>query len=71
LRAVVKVHSQRQTGPEVTRKDRSLIISLGSDAKHVLEVVRSHWSIENELQGKGLMAGWEEAYLLKILSGLF
>jgi predicted transposase YbfD/YdcC len=116
LQAVIKVHARRQLGDEVTEKDRYFISSLTSDARHLLEVVRTHWSIENELhwvldiafredesrirkdhgpenfavlrhialnlvkqektqkasiKGKRLKAGWDEAYLLKILSGLF
>jgi predicted transposase YbfD/YdcC len=116
LQAVVKVHTRRQTGEEVTEKDRYFISSLSSDAKHLLNVVRTHWSIENQLhwvldiafredesrirkdhgpenfavlrhiavnlvkqeitqkasvKGKRLKAGWDEDYLLKILSGLF
>lgn len=116
LQAVVKVHTRRQTGEEATEKDRYFISSLASDAKHLLNVVRTHWRIENELhwvldiafredesrirkdhgpenfavlrhiavnlvkqeqsqkasvKGKRLKAGWDEDYLLKILSGLF
>jgi predicted transposase YbfD/YdcC len=116
LQAVVRVHTRRQTGAEVTEKNRYFLSSLASDAKHLLKVVRTHWSIENELhwvldiafredesrirkdhgpenfavlrhiavnlvkqeksekasvKGKRLKAGWDEDYLLKILSGLF
>lgn len=116
LRAVVKVHTRRQVGEEVSQRERYFISSLKRDAKALLSVIRSHWSIENELhwvldiafredesrirkdhgpenfavlrhialnlvkqektqkasiKGKRLKAGWDEAYLLKILSGLF
>ena len=116
LRSVVKVHTKRQLVDQVTYKDRYFISSLASDAPHLLEIVRSHWRIENELhwvldiafredesrirkdhgpenfavlrhialnlvkqektqkasvKGKRLMAGWDEDYLFKILSGLF
>jgi predicted transposase YbfD/YdcC len=116
LQAVVKVHARRLVGQEVSEKDRYFIASLASQAAEMLEVVRSHWSIENELhwvldlafredesrirkdhgpenfavlrhialnlikqektqkasiKGKRHKAGWDEAYLLKILSGLF
>lgn len=49
LRAVVKVHARRQTGDEVTEKERYFISSLDSNAPLLLKAVRSHWSIENEL----------------------
>jgi len=116
LQSVVKVHARRQMGEEVTQKERYFISSLASNARFLLKVVRTHWSIENELhwvldiafredesrirkdhgpenfavlrhialnlvkqeitqkasiKGKRLKAGWDEAYLLKILSGLF
>ena len=116
LQSVVKVHARRQMGDEVTEKERYFLSSLVSNARHLLNVVRSHWSIENELhwvldiafredesrirkdhgpenfallrhialnlvkqektqkasvKGKRLKAGWDEDYLLKILSGLF
>jgi predicted transposase YbfD/YdcC len=49
LQAVVKVHARRQVGQEVSEKDRYFIASLAPQAERMLEVVRSHWSIENEL----------------------
>ena len=116
LQSVVKVHARRQKDGEVSEKSRYFLSSLASDARHLLKVVRTHWSIENELhwvldiafredesrirkdhgpenfavlrhialnlvkqeqtqkasiKGKRLKAGWDEDYLLKILSGLF
>lgn len=116
LQSVVKVQAKRQIGEEVTLKERYFISSLAGDAKQLLQAVRTHWSIENELhwvldiafredesrirkdhgpenfavlrhialnlvkqekttkasiKGKRLKAGWDEDYLLKILSGLF
>lgn len=116
LGAVVKVHARRQSGEDVSQRDRYFLSSLKKDAKELLAAIRSHWSIENELhwvldiafredesrirkdhgpenfavlrhialnlvkqektqkasiKGKRLKAGWDEAYLLKILSGLF
>lgn len=116
LQSVVKVHAKRQIGGEISQKDRYFLSSLKSGAQHQLAVVRSHWSIENELhwvldmafredesrirkdhgpenfavlrhialnlvkqektqkasiKGKRLKAGWDEDYLLRILSGLF
>lgn len=116
LQSVIKVHTRRRLGEETTEKDRYFIASLISNAQRILEAVRSHWGIENELhwtldiafredesrirkdhgaenfavlrhialnlikqektkkasvKGKRLSAGWDEDYLLKILSGLF
>jgi predicted transposase YbfD/YdcC len=116
LQSVVKVQTRRQFGEEVSQNNRYFISSLVSNAQHVLNVVRTHWSIENELhwvldiafredesrirkdhgpenfavlrhiavnlvkqektqkasvKSKRLKAGWDEDYLLKILSGLF
>ena len=116
LQSVVKVHSRRQIGEEVSEKDRYFISSLAKDAGCLLKAIRSHWSIENSLhwildiafreddsrirkdygaenfavlrhialnlikhekttkasvKGKRLKAGWDEEYLLTILSGLF
>jgi predicted transposase YbfD/YdcC len=116
LQSVVKVQARRQFGEVVSQNNRYFISSLVSNAQHLLNVVRTHWSIENELhwvldiafredesrirkdhgpenfavlrhiavnlvkqentqkasvKGKRLKAGWDEDYLLKILSGLF
>jgi len=116
LQSVIKVHSKRQVGEEVSEKDRYFISSLAKEARFLLETIRSHWSIENSLhwvldiafredesrlrkdhgaenfailrhialnlikqektikasaKGKRLKAGWDEDYLLEILSGLF
>jgi predicted transposase YbfD/YdcC len=116
LQSVVKVQARRKIREEATVKERYFLSSLASNAQHLLKVVRTHWSIENELhwvldiafredesrirkdhgpenfavlrhialnlvkqektqkasvKGKRLKAGWDEDYLLKILSGLF
>ena len=116
LQSVAKVHSRRQVGEEVSEKDRYFISSLAEEARCLLEVIRSHWSIEISVhwildiafredesrlrkdygaenfailrhialnlikqektikasaKGKRLKAGWDEDYLLEILSGLF
>jgi predicted transposase YbfD/YdcC len=116
LHAVVKIHTRRRLGEDVTEKTRYFISSLNGNAKHLLNVVRTHWRIENQLhwvldiafredesrirkdhgpenfailrhialnlikqektqkasvKGKRLKAGWNEDYLLKVLSGLF
>jgi predicted transposase YbfD/YdcC len=49
LQAVVKVHTRRQLGEETTEKARYFISSQASGAKHLLEAIRTHWNIENEL----------------------
>jgi len=49
LNAIVKVHAERRVGEEVTRKARYYITSLGNDAQQVLDAVRGHWKIENQV----------------------
>jgi len=49
LRTVVMVVAQRQTDAQVTRETRFYISSLESDARQLLQAVRSHWGIENGL----------------------
>ena len=116
LQAVVKVHTKRRLGEDVTEKPRYFTSSFNTEAKHMLNLVRTHWSIENQLhwvldiafredesrirkdhgpenfailrhiavnlikqertqkasvKGKRLKAGWDEDYLLKVLSGMF
>jgi len=116
LRSVIKVQSERRSGEENSIQDRYFISCLESDAKQLLEGIRSHWGIENSLhwvldvafredesrirkdhgpenfvilrhiavnllkqdtsvkagiKAKRLKAGWDEAYLLKLLSALF
>ena len=114
--SVVKVHSKRQIGEEISVQDRYFISSLDKNARCLLKAMRNHWGIENSLhwvldiafredesrirkeniaenfailrhialnlikqekttkasiKGKRLKAGWDNDYLLKILSGLF
>ena len=114
--SVVKVHSKRQIGEEISVQDCYFISSLDKNARCLLKVIRNHWGIENSLhwvldiafredesrirkeniaenfailrhialnlikqekttkasiKGKRLKAGWDNDYLLKILSGLF
>jgi len=49
LRTVVMVVAQRQTDAQVTRETRFYISSLESDARQLLQAIRSHWGIENSL----------------------
>jgi len=49
LNAIVKVHAERRVGEEVTRKARYYITSPGNDAQQVLDAVRGHWKIENQV----------------------
>ena len=116
LHSVIKIHSKRQIGQDVSEQDRYFISSLEKDARFLLNVIRCHWSIENSLhwvldiafredesrirkeygaenfailrhialnlikqdksikasvKGKRLKAGWDNDYLLTILSSLF
>ena len=49
LKSLAMVRATRITGEKTTVKTRYYISSLPSDAKHLLDVARRHWSIENEL----------------------
>ena len=49
LRTVVMVVAQRQTDAQATRETRFYISSLESDARKLLQAIRSHWGIENSL----------------------
>lgn len=49
LRSVVMVEAQRQTTTQTTRETRFYISSLESDARRLLQAIRSHWGIENGL----------------------
>jgi predicted transposase YbfD/YdcC len=49
LRSVVKVTGRRETPEEATVQPRYYISSLDAPAERLLEVVRTHWSIENSL----------------------
>jgi predicted transposase YbfD/YdcC len=49
LRSIAMVIATRITDKKTTIKNRYYISSLPSKAKHLLNVARRHWSIENEL----------------------
>jgi predicted transposase YbfD/YdcC len=49
LQSIAMVISTRIIGEKQTKHVRFYISSLPSNAKRILEVVRKHWSIENEL----------------------
>jgi len=49
LRCLVKVVTQRRLSDKVEHDTRYFISSLPADPVHLLSVVRSHWSIENQL----------------------
>jgi len=49
LKSVVMVRAQRQIDAEVTSETRFFITSLSTQAQTILQAVRRHWGIENEL----------------------
>ena len=49
LKSFAMVRATRISGEKTTVKTRYYISSLPSEAKHLLNVARKHWSIENEL----------------------
>lgn len=49
LKSIAIVVCTRMIGKQVTKRVRFYISSLPSDAERILQVVRKHWSIENEL----------------------
>jgi predicted transposase YbfD/YdcC len=49
LRTVIRIDSERHIGETVSRQSRHYISSLPNDAEHLLQVKRSHWTIENGL----------------------
>ena len=49
LQSIAMVVCTRLIGDQETKHVRFYISSLASDAKQILEVVRKHWAIENEL----------------------
>ena len=113
LTSIVKVTSERRIGDTASCETRYYLTSLPGDARRLLQAVRKHWSIENELhwvldiafledknrthkdhapenlailrqlalnllaqektakcgtKGKRLQAGWDNDYLLKVIS---
>jgi predicted transposase YbfD/YdcC len=49
LKSLVMLESERIAGDKTGTETRYYISSLQSDAKKMLELIRSHWSIENSL----------------------
>lgn len=49
LQSVAMIRAQRQVGEEVTTETRYFITSLAAQAQPILQAVRRHWGIENEL----------------------
>ncbi len=49
LQSLVMIEAQRRQGDRVTAETRYYISSLPADARVLLQVVRSHWGIENSL----------------------
>ena len=49
LQSVVMVETMRQTNDNVTAEKRYFLSSLPPDSKHLAQVIRSHWAIENRL----------------------
>jgi len=49
LRCVVKIISERRLATGIEQDVRYFISSLTGDPKHLLEVVRAHWQIENQV----------------------
>ena len=46
---MVRIDSERHIGNKVSKQSRYFISSLANDATHLLQVKRSHWAIENDL----------------------
>lgn len=112
LRSVLLVESERSVGQKTSLEQRLFITSLGGDAQRLMQAVRCHWRIENQMHwvldvafsedasrirkdhapenmatirrialnllrqekslkvgiaNKRLRAGWDEAYLRKII----
>jgi predicted transposase YbfD/YdcC len=112
LRSLVKIQAERRLPNQVERDTRFFIASLDGDPKRLLDIIRSHWQIENQVhwvldiafrqdenrarkdnapnnlavlqhialnllkqeqslkvgvKAKRLRAGWDQAYLLKVL----
>ena len=49
LRSIVEVESVRELKDKIETEKRYYISSLGPNPKHILEVTRQHWGIENSL----------------------
>lgn len=49
LKSIVRVKRERRLPDKVQQETTYYISSLDADAQNILEVTRSHWSIENSL----------------------
>lgn len=49
LKSIIMIKSYRELGDKKTEELRFFISSCDQDAKHLMSVVRKHWSIENSL----------------------
>lgn len=49
LRSLVRLRSERRVGEQCSQRERYFITSLAPDAQRLLEAVRAHWGVENQL----------------------
>lgn len=49
LRTITMVEAERHIGEQITRMRRYYLSSLEADASRLLEVVRTHWEVENKV----------------------
>jgi predicted transposase YbfD/YdcC len=49
LQTLIRIDSERHLEDKVSQESRYFITNLANEAKHLLQVKRSHWAIENEL----------------------
>jgi predicted transposase YbfD/YdcC len=49
LRSLVMVRAERRVGDKTSVEVRDYLSSLASNAQHLLQVTRSHWTIENQV----------------------
>jgi predicted transposase YbfD/YdcC len=49
LRSLVRIQSERRLGGKSEQESRYYISSLPAQASHLLQVIRTHWQVENAL----------------------